>query len=844
MDIDFFKEDGNFGQEATNHGNFTFVTTKVESNFMGILHARGFLDGLSAAAALTSAETQWNVARPDLPAPLDTAPFAPTLTLPVGTELHLSLTNQLGLFWGTATLNGQSINAARKEITKYLKAGRYALAHSGGVALLNHIANTTLRDNLKIATATVTDLDTPLSGTLYFRAEPVQKAPLRVAPDASGQTKLSNWTDDVEAFVDQAGRALQEIRREAVFMAGDLSDLDSIWRALQVIWDVGMLGTIRDNASIWSSPSPGYSVLESLFQKTFMPISEFALTFFGTVLKPALPTGHFGFEWTLEHTEAGKTFAWIQTLRAGPYKALADAVKKAPAAYIRLATSVCDLELEMLCERAADGDRDKVLRAEMESACEWLDTGTGDAPDSAGGAGILLGMLSAIPADIPRPPGLSRLAMCVTALHALLSAAEADTRPARDARLRGAVARVLDLPSATITEFRQSSGWDYVFSASGIKKETSAAVRLPQIPYEAMKNGLKGLAERLAADTASRVLKRMEALNRAAKGAPMCASQLLGVAVSDEVEATSATQAATQSQLESGMAALGPVIAWIRIVGFFASGIQFVEDVLKCIRDGGASDDLWKIAKDGASSIGSFVRDFVSTRLALDKTMPPEAFKKWTGYEKSLLRKNVGGALGVASGIWTFVDGVKKDDVLLETSGAFTALGYGLRTTLFTAADLELFSVGALTFELSVPLILIGASLEIWTGTQPIPADQALEKQLMNMVNGVARAMTAWYGRRHDGVPWRATDSADLETALQAGTQRATACDSATHWTAFRPYSADDAADERSLLTRFGFSSSEATQLVADESAITYSLRGSPAGGALSGWSWPAVDEM
>jgi hypothetical protein len=190
----------------------------------------------------------------------------------------------------------------------------------------------------------------------------------------------------------------------------------------------------------------------------------------------------------------------------------------------------------------------------------------------------------------------------------------------------------------------------------------------------------------------------------------------------------------------------------------------------------------------------------------------------------------IGNGLGVASGIWTFYNGYKKKDLILEAGGVASTLGYGLRVI---AVELEI--AGAETGAL--PLLLIGAALEVWAALNPPAADDCVKDQAMDMVNGVAKAIGEWYARRYGGVPWRAVDSPGFESALAEVKAAASAC-SGTSWTDYLPYDKDDRTNEITRFGEIGFKDDEAKKLVPEENWVKYLGRGSRPD-RLSAPSWP-----
>ncbi len=148
-----------------------------------------------------------------------------------------------------------------------------------------------------------------------------------------------------------------------------------------------------------------------------------------------------------------------------------------------------------------------------------------------------------------------------------------------------------------------------------------------------------------------------------------------------------------------------------------------------------------------------------------------------------------------------------------------TVLGYGLR---LLATPLILAGI-----EVAIPLLLIGAALEVWAALNPPAADDCVKDQLKNMVKGVTSAVGEWYAKRYGGVPWRAVDSAAFESALVEVKASASACDG-TQWSAFLPYSGDDKVSERARWVEIGFNSGDAAKLVPDENGIKYLGEGRP----------------
>jgi hypothetical protein len=861
MKIDFFNAaTGALGGPPPNGMDLTIVTTKTEANFMFILHTRGFLDGRDPATALAVARNPlWLGVQDHLPEsnPLKTTDFDPALTLPVGTELHLSLQGDAYLNWGKATLSGESINKAMKAIKIVLKAGRCFLAHSGGVALLNHVLNTPLRNSLNITLATVADLDKPITGDLYFRAMPVTVPPIPVAPDGSGKTKLSTWPDDLEAFIYQASTGLDEVQRLAHIMMIDLSQLEKFRNQLEGIFQISMMYYLRDVDTSQSTFQQFLSVKNSL-------ISKFAVDFRQNVLIPAGPSGHFGFDWTLQNTQAGKTFAWIQTKKNDAYEPLVKDYKLAPAARIGLVNRTCDLELQMLCALAADGDPGQVVRNQVASASAWLASPTGDPPDAAGGAGILLGMMAVtLPQGVPVPQGLLRLNMGVIALDGLLSAAQEATQAARETRIKGAVATLLKLSGDSLHQFLNTpptpdvpsgspstvSSWDYLVSAAGVRKESAAGVRVAQIPQNQARQLVKAnqAAQDAVTDNTAKnaaavqklmlndeAIERLENLDDAAQGAPpelknllspedLAATKYAADSSQDELAAAQAVVANTQGGVATAKTTIAQtktVVAWIRVLGFCASGVAIANDILAIWDKDGEKKLKVKLAKDGLSCAGSLVRDFVSTHLALAKGLSAADKAKWEVLDKGFVVRRIGGAFGVASGVWTFYDGVQKKDVFLEAGGAFGVAGYGLR----------MFFIDGLVvagFEITVPLLLIGAGFELWAGAQPTPPDEAMKSQTMNMINGLVQATINWYGYGPSSTytPWRGS-SPDMEAALQNAKQAAAACEGGTTWTAFLPADLNDAAAERTRLVSIGFTADQANKLIPDELGVKYVVRG------------------
>ncbi|MGO9342319.1 MAG: hypothetical protein ACLP6E_07340, partial [Acidimicrobiales bacterium] len=250
MDIDFFNDTGNgFGGNLPGHvggAGFSFETTDTESCFDFILAVRGFVDGLVPTDAEARCKAEWEHARQQLPDPWKTTPYDPLLTLPVGTRLDLFLRDPLASFWGKAKLENQSINAARKEIERYLKPGRCKLAHAGGVSLLNHIANKALRDSMKITFAAATDLDTPATGDLFFRATPMPTPAIPSGPNEhGGKTQIASWVDALETHLAESNMALSAANLQAKWMDEDLAMLDTITVVLDAIFDIGRLGVYR-----------------------------------------------------------------------------------------------------------------------------------------------------------------------------------------------------------------------------------------------------------------------------------------------------------------------------------------------------------------------------------------------------------------------------------------------------------------------------------------------------------------------------------------------------------------------------------------------------------------------
>jgi hypothetical protein len=459
----------------------------------------------------------------------------------------------------------------------------------------------------------------------------------------------------------------------------------------------------------------------------------------------------------------------------------------------------------MLCELAADGDPQQAVRAQAASACDWLATQAGDPPDAAGGVGTLLGMMGAYlktDQDIPCPPGLLRLNMGVIALDALLSAADAvdaSTRTTREQRIKGAVAKLLRLSGSANDTFTKGNAWDALFSSARlVKKGSATGVRAFQMAAVPSKQALQLTKE---------AVERLAKMDDALAGAPKHLRRLLTPVDAEEAEGTVAECAAA--------------VAWLRAVGFIASGVSLVEDLL-AMKDPD-SDKLQNLLKDIVSTFGSIARDYAKTHKALEG---PNWLKgpKWLEADVvrgDLVNKTLGHTLGVASAVWNSCEGAKKKDIILEASGVFSATGYGLR--LLFEEDV-LVVIG---FDVTVPFLLIGAAFELWAGTQPKAADDAMKTQTMNMLRGVTQAMSIWYAARGAGyTPWRAADTPALETALANAQQAAAACEGATTWTAFLPYNPQDAAGERDRLGQIGFTDEQTRKLVPDELAIKYAFRG------------------
>ncbi|HTB73910.1 MAG TPA: hypothetical protein VK762_11730 [Polyangiaceae bacterium] len=761
MDIDFFRQDSTFpGTLAPGGGQYTYVTTKKESNFLSILRVHGFLDEAKTPEAVQSrASTIWALATSSLEPSLAALVYSPSLRLPEGTCLTLTLLPPEVAGWGKATLAGDSIESARKQIKTYLKAGRCGLAHSGGVALLNHILNTPLRDSLKVKVATVADLTKPLTGDLYFRATFLQSASVSVAPSGSGRTVFRDWVDDIELFLSQARQAQATLETHSQIMAEDLRVLDKLRRAIKALFDVGYLAQFRDDDLFTRSRSP------FAYKSEIVAFAQYCLD---NVLLPSGAGGHFGFAWTLADTEYGKNFARFQTSKIPLYKALAKDFKAAPARHLNLVSRVCDLESDMLGQIAADGDPHKIITPQLTDAFDWYaGNKSGDPPDSAGGIGVLLSMYQAtIPQGVPFPVGLVRLAANGLLLHGTLSAPDAATRAARDQRMRGAVARALDLTGDALHRVQQGSGWSYLLSPSGAKKEAAIVVRLAQL-------------------------------------GPAVASRFnqLSVALDGKFKDT---------------------VAWLRAVGFLASGIGLVDDVLGS--HGSADEKYAKIEKDVVSLFGSIVRDYAATHLRLDRTFQltsPEVKELLTKLEANVVLQRAGATLGVVAGLWTFYNGVQKKDSLLEAGGLVGALGYGLRG-LFGKT---LILVG---FDVTIPLILIGAAFELLSALQPKTPADLVKAQTMNMVNGVVQALRDWYSQRYSSwAVWRASDSPSFESALATLKQMASACESPSQWswTAFLPSDTDDVDWERARFAAIGFTQDQALALVPTEPAYQYMTR-------------------
>jgi hypothetical protein len=794
MDIAFFRDDGEGFGDFAPQTEFVYLTEAGESNFMAIVQMRGFLEDLSSADAEIRARQMWDYTRTffNPPATLRDTPFDRNLKLTDLTELHFRLVPPQVAKWGSAKVTGQSVHAAVKEITAYLKLGRCVLSHSGEVGLLNHIVNTPARDALHTHIATEHDLGKPFTGTLYFRADFVDVAPVvHVAPDEPGRTRYTSWVDDANAFEAQASRAVKDLDFAAATMHADAKKLDQFQRTVEAIFDIGTLAE-------WRSVTVVAGVTVPITPQT--QLQTYAKDCLKKLVTPSGPNGSFGFSWSLADLEPGKNFARYQTKKLEVYKQVADEFKTAPVAHVRLVTELCDLESEMIAYLAADGDPNKVVAGQLKSAIEWFGSGAGDPPAAAGGVGILLNMLnSPMPAGVPYPAGLLRLAMRAPVLYGIILAPERATAKARDGELKDIVTKLLGLSGEPLHMFKEEGGWDYLFSAAGVKKGTTAAIRALQLPPD--------------------MAKKLESLAKAWK-----------VLDKNKIAAFRKT-----------MLNFDDDIAWLRAIGFVGAGLNVLQDALQ-FKDGKFSDVAVKTLKDSISTFGSFARDFAATRMQLDP-----AFETLSEAERQAAKDalktaglaRVGNAFGVVSGIWTLVNGVQKKDIILTMGGFSSMLGYGLRAL---AVELEIsgLETGA------VPLLVAGAVLEIWAALNPPAADDAVKDGAMFLVDGTTKGVGEWYAERYSSwSKWRAMDSPAFESALADVKKSASACKD-TEWTIFLPYDADDRDRERVRFGEMGFGKGDAEHFIPDENRVKYWGRPStPDKLKPPAWppSWPKLED-
>ncbi len=263
-------------------------------------------------------------------------------------------------------------------------------------------------------------------------------------------------------------------------------------------------------------------------------------------------------------------------------------------------------------------------------------------------------------------------------------------------------------------------------------------------------------------------------------------------------------------------------IAWLKVVGFLASGIAVVEDAVKLAKGKG---DGWRFGKDLLSLAGSLVRDMVGTLLDLHENAGAflsESTKEWLEpWKESARLRYVGASLGVIVAGLVAWDGWQKRDPLLGGAGLFSGAGYLLRF-LGKEALRRPISFG---IDVSLPLLAVGAGLEVLDAAQPKQANETMRMGVMSIARGLAQACQDWYAKRYAARPWRKLDNGTCAAALRALAQAGEACERGVPWDAFLPCDEMDWARERVRLREIGFSDADAGRLLLHESLVRYVLR-------------------
>jgi hypothetical protein len=786
MEIDFFHDEGPHGLRTETWTNeYEYVTGEGEGLFERLVHTRGFLYGArDAGEEHNLAESLWRAAQSKMPASysdrLRTGPI--TTALPGGTKLWLKLGPlPSGTAWGLATLSGTSMTAAWSEISKYLLAGAAELAHANPTDLLEHIINTPLRQANAVTRVSAGTLGKSLTGQLYFRARFFVKGDmLPVAPDASGRTVLVEWIRQHNATMFQLRLALNAFRHDLALMGDDLMMLGKVNRVLRALYDIGNLVVIRKGD--WFG--------------NYNPLVHDASFCERAVILPSLPGGRFGFTWGVRDTPITKALLDQRRDAVAQYKRMRDAYRKYPAMYVSLVNEACALETDILSALVIDGQVADRVHPEIQSALQWLGSATGgDAPDDAQGLGVLLSMIFAdLPPELDPPTNVIRLASTAMILDGLLSDHDEASRGPLETRVKNALATTMALPSNLRSKLLKRTGWDDLLdaysTATGLAKKASyadkAAIRATEVPG--------------AITTAKAPLGQF--LRRASK-------------------------------LKLDLFDLSNAVAVLRAVGFVVTGIGIVDDVVKlggaATGQGDVSDAFERLTKDSISAFGSLARDYYGTRAQIRRmsgSLSDAEAKSLKALEERF--KQTGNLLGVVSGVWTAAAGVNQRNTLLTGAGLANVLGYGLRRLGMREA-----LVAVVGFDVTLPLLIVGAGLELLNALGPAKADALMRKESVNMLHGVVELLRGWYNRHP---PWRPETSADFEEALKNVEDMIQDVDDEEAWRPMLPYSDGDAGVTRARLVDIGFSSAEAAKLIPTESV--YWLRGTPPT-ALDPRFWP-----
>ena len=782
MDIDYFHTEGLNGTSTKTWTNeYEYVTLSGEKDFAHLLDVRGLLFGASdAAAGQATARSMWTAAQARMPSSysdaLRTGPME--IAIPEGTKLWLRLPPlPFGYAWGKAALAGTSIDDAWDEISKYLLAGATELAHANSRDLLDHVVNTQLRAAAGITKVTDATRKKALTGDLYFRTHfRGADTALPIAPDAPGVTKLPQWVTKYNATIFQLRGALNAFQQQTFLMGDDLGWFAKFSRALGALYHVGNLVVIRKGD--WFG---NYNAL--------VHVTKYCQR---NVVLRSLPGGDFGFAWSMSGAPVTQSVLDQRKAAIDQYKLLRDAYKKYPAVYVKQLDDLAQLESDIVAAFAVDPQVGALVQDEIKNAVTWIGSGSGDPPDAAGGLGVLLSTINVpLPTELDPPRNVLRLAATLFMVDAMLSAPTDDAgRSALESRIKSGVASVLALPADQKSKLMGKSGWNDLVSAYTTAVDTAkratyvgkSAIRLTEMP---------------------------------------------GVITSKDYALGQFLRRVSKWNLDRF--ALKQGIAVLRAVAFVTTGVGLVDDLVKAgtHRDW---DSLEKLTKDSLSAYGSFARDYFGTRATLKQMFTGSLAKEEADSLKALETrfKPTGDLLGVVSGVWSLSQGVSQRNTVLTAASVANVVGYGIRRLSMREAV-----AGVVGFDVTVPLLLIGAALDLLNALGPAKADALMHKESVNLLKGTVGMIRNFY-ERHP--PWRPEKSAEFEEMLKNVEDMIPDVDKDDAWTPMLPYSDEDVGRTRARLQEIGFPAEAATKLIPTES--TYLMRGTPPP-ALDPKNWP-----